>query len=158
MGREIRRVPAGWEHPKDERGRYKPLLDEDYDTAARKWLKEVLAWEDGSSEYFQQDPTLKQRYTYFWEYEGGPPNREVYRPAFTAPAVCYQIYETVSEGTPISPVFDNLEELIMWLVAQGYSPTAARRFAQSGWAPSMVSERTPSGIRLWNDIESLGGE
>ena len=25
MGREIRQVPANWEHPKDENGHYKPL-------------------------------------------------------------------------------------------------------------------------------------
>lgn len=32
MGREVRRVPAEWQHPKDERGRYIPLFDgKDYE-------------------------------------------------------------------------------------------------------------------------------
>ena len=47
MGREIRRVPANWEHPKDERGNYKPLLDSDFETEARKWLDACKAWDEG---------------------------------------------------------------------------------------------------------------
>ena len=27
MGREVRRVPADWQHPKDARGRFIPLFD-----------------------------------------------------------------------------------------------------------------------------------
>jgi len=33
MGREIRRVSEGWEHPKDARGNYQPLYDEDFEGA-----------------------------------------------------------------------------------------------------------------------------
>ena len=29
-GREVRRVPRSWQHPKDDRGRYVPLLPDDY--------------------------------------------------------------------------------------------------------------------------------
>jgi hypothetical protein len=39
MGREIRRVPANWEHPKDERdGGYIPMYDDDFDAALAKCL------------------------------------------------------------------------------------------------------------------------
>ena len=31
MGREIRRVPKNWEHPKDEEGYYLPMYEMDFD-------------------------------------------------------------------------------------------------------------------------------
>lgn len=50
----------------------------------------------------------------------------------------YQIYETVSEGTPINPVFKSMEELAAWLTAQGISRAAAEAFIAQGSAPSFV--------------------
>lgn len=48
----------------------------------------------------------------------------------------YQIWSTVSEGTPISPVFQNKESLIQWLVKGGTSIESARAFVESGWVPT----------------------
>lgn len=62
----------------------------------------------------------------------------------------YQVWETVSEGSPISPVFKTTEELVAWLVQQGYSEKAARAFANAGWVPSAVM----TGGRLYKDIEA----
>jgi hypothetical protein len=31
---------------------------------------------------------------------------------------CYQVYETITEGTPISPVFESRESLIAFLVRE----------------------------------------
>lgn len=55
----------------------------------------------------------------------------------------YQIYETVSEGTPISPVFASLQEMEEWLVNDGgrdgkVSRGAAKSFCVDGWVPSMM--------------------
>jgi hypothetical protein len=50
----------------------------------------------------------------------------------------FQLWETVSEGSPVSPVFPTAEEFAAWLVSQGYSPEAATAFIGSGWVPSMV--------------------
>lgn len=66
----------------------------------------------------------------------------------------FQVWETVSEGSPISPVFATEDELVGWLTTQGYSRAAAEGFAKSGWAPSMVS----SGGVLKQDIESCAEE
>jgi hypothetical protein len=41
MGREIRRVPPNWEHPKDADGNYKSMYDWEYETAAREWLRDL---------------------------------------------------------------------------------------------------------------------
>lgn len=42
------------------------------------------------------------------------------------------MWETVSEGSPISPVFASSDELIGWMIGQGYSRDAAHRFIEVG--------------------------
>jgi hypothetical protein len=51
---------------------------------------------------------------------------------------CFQIYQNVSEGTPVSPIFRSKEELCQWMVSQGESPEAAAAFLELGHAPSLV--------------------
>lgn len=95
MGCKIRRVPPGWEHPKDVKGNYRPLFNESRAGA-------------------------------------------FYRPEWTEEPTHYQVYETVTEGTPVSPVFASLDEMQVWLIKQGFSEKAAEKFIETGWAPSMV--------------------
>jgi hypothetical protein len=54
---------------------------------------------------------------------------------------CFQIYQNVSEGTPVSPIFPSGEELCQWMVAQGESQEAAAEFLKVGHAPSLVISR-----------------
>lgn len=62
----------------------------------------------------------------------------------------WQVWENVSEGSPVSPVFATSAEIVAWLVGQGYSQAAAEGFVRSRSAPSMVmAEGT-----LYKDIES----
>lgn len=61
----------------------------------------------------------------------------------------WQVWETVSEGSPISPVFATSQELVEWLVGEGYSRKAARNFAESGWVPSAMV----AGGKMYSDIE-----
>lgn len=161
MGREIRKVPKNWEHPKynhpsyypqdhsEEGNRYHPLYDEDYNIAAQKWIDNFNLWQKGEHPDFREDYR-------FWEWAGNPPEEICYRSKmmetnFTEPADCFQIYETVSEGTPISPKFNSLEELASWLVNQGYSEKAASEFCKLGYSMSMVI----SNGKVYKDIESL---
>lgn len=58
----------------------------------------------------------------------------------------YQIWETVSEGSPVSPVFATPEELADWMVANDDSVTRGTTHEQwlrfingPGWAPSFVA-------------------
>jgi len=146
MGREIRRVPETWEHPKDEDG-YLPMFDKDYDTACQEWIEEFNLWQKGEHpDQKQYNDTSK----YYWDWDGMPPNCDYYREPFSDEPTHYQIYETVSEGTPVSPVFETLDELANWLIKQGYSQQAARNFAKGGWAPSMIV----GGGRVLRDIEA----
>ena len=168
MGREIRRVTPNWEHPQRERcphtggiteahrglfsewsrGKcFRPMHDQDYKSAVKEWKEGFMQWERGE----HQDQGWASEY---WEYAGNPPKEENYRPiAWTEEeATHYQVYETVSDGTPISPIFENLDQLVEWLIQQGYSEKAAKSFSEEGYAPSMVY--TPE-TGFLNDIESL---
>ena len=150
MGREIRRVPPDWEHPKDARGHYIPLLDGEYEAEAAEWDAGKSAWDAGTSEDAQKykDENCQD----YRKWAGDRPRKEEYRPWLPeGSATAYQVYETVSEGTPMSPVFRYLSDLEVWLTQQGYSAKAAHNFAQSGYAPSMV---VIPGRGIWNDIES----
>jgi hypothetical protein len=58
----------------------------------------------------------------------------------------WQLWETVSEGSPISPVFASAEDLARWMTRNRCtvdgpmgSYEAALRFVQAGWAPSFMS-------------------
>lgn len=59
----------------------------------------------------------------------------------------WQLWETVSEGSPISPVFAEREGLIDWLCSSAYNfgvstpmqREQAERFVESGWAPSFIA-------------------
>lgn len=63
----------------------------------------------------------------------------------------WQVWETVTEGSPVSPVFASADALIAWLIGQGYSPEAARQFCKVEWTPSFIGI---PGQGLLRDIES----
>lgn len=157
MGREIRRVPANWEHPRkmkyipsreigggkyveDPDGDFTPLLD-DFEGALESFKKDVeeKGWKEALA------------------YHGGGPNPDDYVDYEGREATWYQIYETVSEGTPVTPAFATKEELVEYLVQNGdfwdqkrraegdsfmpcdpWTREAAERFVGNEWAPSMV--------------------
>lgn len=142
MGREIRMVPPNWEHPVEEFGLYGsgpiPMYDENFDTAADEW-------EQGYKNWLTERPTGCENLRY-WEYEGGPPSsRRSYRPWKDEEATWFQVWETVTEGTPTTPPFATKEELIDYLANNGefLNPTPwgidrATAFVNAGWVPSMV--------------------
>lgn len=51
MGREIRRVPFDWEHPRDEQGEFIPQLAESYRDALAAWEQALADWLAGGAEY-----------------------------------------------------------------------------------------------------------
>lgn len=50
----------------------------------------------------------------------------------------YQLWETVSEGSPISPVFPDEQSFKNYLIGKGYSEKAVDNFIKEGWAPSGI--------------------
>jgi hypothetical protein len=167
MGREVRMVPANWEHPARDpscdpyrHGGYQPMHDQTFAEAAAEWKASFAKWEAGERPSYYTDDGSG---TEFWEYEGEPPNRFYYRPWADDEAVWFQVWETVTEGTPVSPPFATEGELIDYLAANGdfwdqkrclepssvalwnmefgksgWGREAAERFVKGKWAPSMV--------------------
>ncbi len=130
MGREVRRVTKDWEHPKDDIGRHKPLYGGNYREEAKEFLK--MANEEGLQEAL--------------EYMGCP-DKDNYMPDWTEEEKTHlMMYETTSEGTPISPAFETPEELARWLTdnnASAFGRTTGTyegwlRVAKGGFAPSMI--------------------
>lgn len=70
----------------------------------------------------------------------------------------YQIWETVTEGSPISPVFEKPEDLAQWMVDNDTSITSGAtheqwmKFIDDGWAPSMTFTPTQG---LLSGVESI---
>lgn len=181
MGREIRRVIPHWEHPKRKRfnalqmcdvEEFQPLFDESYSAAMSEWIEQHQLWERG--EHPDQKDGSGKGFRYYAQWNGNPPDVEYFRPDWKPEeATWWQVYETVSEGTPVSPPFATREELVEYLVANGdfwdqhgrangrdvncapWSRRAAERFVfGAGWAPSFVS----NGHGLKSGVEALADE
>lgn len=80
---------------------------------------------------------------YYSDYSGdppSPPNPDDYMPTGT----WYQLYETVSEGTPLSPPFKTKEQLVVWLSnnkdfwKHTWTREQAEAMVRDEWAPSMI--------------------
>lgn len=69
----------------------------------------------------------------------------------------WQLWETTSEGSPISPVLPTEEAFVNYLVDQGYSVEAAQAFAKIGWAATATAIPNENGEMVFRrDIESCG--
>jgi hypothetical protein len=123
--RTVRSVPLGYEHPKRDRWDFRratytqdfqPVFDRFYVPAVREWLAEWDAWPKGEHPDQQPSDHLPSsdisNYT-FEEWSGNGPNPNYYHPGAAWPAdaemgIC--MYETVTEGTPISRVYPDTTE------------------------------------------------
>lgn len=150
MGREVRRVPADWQHPTDGKyadgsDRYVALLDgSTYADSVAEWDAENAKWEAGEFPDYADEEHRKMTYA---EWNGERPRAEEYMPRWTPEETTHlMMYETTSEGTPISPAFATPEELARWLADnnasafgdQGASYEAWLRVARGGYAPSAI--------------------
>lgn len=139
MGREIRMVPPNWEHPKGSNSGYQSMFDEDYPSAVKKWKDEFVLWESG------KHPSQQEGMEY-WDWGGMPPDEENYRPAFTEDATWFQMYETVSEGTPVSPPFKTKPELVDYLVEYGDFGDLSR--GDGGWKRENAESFVATGFAM----------
>lgn len=148
MGREIRRVPPNWEHPRqtcphstwfggcreaeENDGKcFKPMYDRDFETEIEDWYAQYQLWKKGEHPDQADYPDDTKGKT-FWDWDGGPPDPEYHRPKWSEEeATWYQVYQTVSEGTPVTPPFATKEELVDYLVEHGDSWDQER--GDGGW-------------------------
>lgn len=184
MGREIRRVPPNWQHPeKDDRHRGgtrpQPMHNQHFSEAFDDWLQEFDRVRAGNLKDFERTVYTSDWPLAEWlQDDGGPPNPDYYRPWRDEEATWFQVWETVSEGTPVTPPFATREELVDYLVANGdfwdqkrceegnrfmqpkkpgYSRETATKFVMgTGWAPSMIVVHKPGQPgQVFEGIESV---
>ena len=151
MSREVRRVPPDWQHPKKPNGKYLKLCD-DYGTVSAAWDEGAAKWREGLCA--SCDPahpwmaiTSEDRGKTFAEHNGERPVASEYMPVWAPEqATHYMMYETCSDGTPISPAFATPQELARWLFdnnASAFGSATASyeawlRVARGHWAPSVM--------------------
>ena len=151
MGREVRRVPADWQHPKQQvpdyrTGRmvesYKPLYPGDrYQPRVDEWDDECAKWKRGKHPD-QQDK--EDRPECYEQWAGQRPHRDDYMPNWPAEQRTHlMMYEDTSEGTPISPAFATPEELARWLADNGASAFGSDTATYDQWL------RVADGRRRW---------
>lgn len=150
MGRELVMVPPNWEHPKEVRRwgeeDYKPMFNRDYESAKKEWIDGLVSWEKGERPSHFKSQDVKE----YWTYCGQPPERDDYVPFRQEECSWFQVWETVSEGTPVTPPFETKDELIDYLCSNGdfwdqsrgagpWTRENATAFVMgSGYAPSMM--------------------
>lgn len=182
MSRELRRVPVDYEWPTEEAERlvvadnpslddfrqafanarmrtvteFVSMLDETLADAQAQWDREKAKWDRG------ERPEYATETMSFDEWSGDRPDDATgYRPEWPADAVLgYVVCQTISEGTPVTPIFATQKELVEHLVRVGtqvlpegrpcdppMSRNAAERFVYgTGWVPSgIVGEK---GVRV----------
>lgn len=168
MGREVRRVPKDWEHPKDARGHFVPLFGGSFSQELKKWEVCNGKWIMGSRWDYVSKTWIEieneYRHLSFDEWRGPKPVAEDYMPDWDeAERTHYMMYEDTSEGTPISPAFETPEELAQWLANNNASAFGSEtatyeawlRVCEGGYAPSMVVKVNEEGVRISSGVAVL---
>lgn len=100
---------------------------------------------------------------YIEKYVGQDADAEAWEPTEPPTGDGWQVWETVSEGSPISPVCPDREGLIGWLMSPAYSwgtskpltREQAEHFTADGWAPTFIFSASTG---LVNGEQFMGGE
>lgn len=142
MSREVRRVPVNWEHPKDEKGHFVPL----------------------SSSFPYNEEEIQEGLRDGWLKDGPPHYGCDVMPEWPeAGRTHYQMYESTTEGTPISPVMETPEVLARWLADNtsafdhmGATYDQWLATIKRGWAVSAAVSTPSKG--LVSGVEGLHGK
>jgi hypothetical protein len=165
MSREVRRVPANWKHPtdghyRDGSVRYVSLFPgEDFEPRLREWQDGKAKWDRGE---FPDYADAENRAKSYEEWDGDAPRAEHYMPNWPESERTHlMMYETCSEGSPISPAFGTPEEVARWCADNGASAFGSMtatyeqwlRVANGGFAPSAVLDAKGfrSGVEAMSD-------
>ena len=146
MGREIKRVPLDFDWP----------INKIWPPYMAALCSEEVGYAIGLSEPGHSDKICEAcrhaaKLAGVVIADHGCPDWKIHPPKGTG----YQLWETVSEGSPISPVFATPEELADWLVVPGNDKTITQGTTRDqwiamirgpGWAPSLI--RDDKGVRV----------
>jgi hypothetical protein len=168
MSREVRRVPPGWKHPRNAHGNYIPLYEGPFSQRAKEWDEEAAMWAKGKRRGYGDDEWVDIEDEYkgllFEDWDGPRPEKQDYMPEWDeGECTHFMMYETCTEGTPISPAFPTPEELARWLVDNNASAFARQtatyeqwlRVCRGGYAPSAM---LIPGKGIVSGVAALAGE
>lgn len=138
MGREVRRVPANWDHPKDAEGHYIPLFDgAEFAKRAARWDEEAAKWAERFRSNFNGGwvaLTEQQRGQSYASWDGERPDPKDYMPLWRDDERTHlMMYEDTTEGTPISPAFATAQELARWLADDNASWFGSQSTSYESW-------------------------
>lgn len=162
MGREVRRVPKDWKHPKKD-GIYKPLFYShrhgDLEKKIAKWDEEEAQWKRGLRRDWESDKWIPHNETFdFKEWDGDRPDPADYMPDWPdAERTHLQMYETTTEGTPKSPVFETPEELARWLADNNVSTFATMKTSYENWLKMIKVGYSIGGMMTSNVTGPISG-
>jgi hypothetical protein len=138
-------VPPDWEHPKDGNGHYLPLLYESFDVACADW--------DQRKREYDADPESAESFEQ-WDGER-PTDPQQHMPEFApGTATHLRMYESTSEGTPISPAFATAEELARWLTGHRASAFGSMTATYEQWLVTCNRGSAPSAVVDASGIQS----
>jgi hypothetical protein len=164
MGREVRRVPKDWKHPRKDNGNYQPLFEGGYMQKLKDWNKGKKKWDEGLVEDWGggkdawKDKSEDLKNMTYSEWNNPAPEKEHYMPDFKEEEKTHiQMYEDTSEGTPISPVLETPEELARWLADNKASAFAGRSATYEQWLATIDRGSAPSAI-VSNGVVKSGVE
>lgn len=163
-------VPPNWQHPKNDRGHLQTMYHGNFADKFAAWLADFDRIRAGDLTSIERECYAEPGMNPLAEWlrdEGTPLDPKGYEPWRKEGATWVQVWETVSEGTPVTPPFATKAELVDYLVAGGddwdrksgrggYSRAQAEAFVEQGWVPSMVLMNSGSGQQLFMGIESAG--
>ena len=181
MGRELRRVAAGYEHPKAQMSwgyDYKPLFGRSYSKDVSEWDYEESKWLEGLCRDYAQE--MKdypgEFYTHdrdhmrwqkidpkhegwdYTSYAGNRPDSRDYMPDWSEEEKThFCLYEDVSEGTPVSPVFATKEELARWLETN-YAHSLGSLPSYEEWMAMFNSKHASSPSMVISNGQVMSGE
>lgn len=158
MGREVRRVPVGWRHPVDEQGSEIPVHD-GYNKRLSVWEEENQKWTEGLRSDWKggwRPIEEEHRGMTFAEWDGERPKKEDYMPDWPfEERTHYQMYETCTEGTPISPMMDSPEALARWLADNGASAFGDQAASYEQWL-GMIDEGSAPSMAIVGGVMQSG--
>jgi hypothetical protein len=158
MGREIRMVPPDWQHPANEgyrNGKYKPLYygaGGRYEAKAKAWLDGLAKWQAGERPDYAGDDAP----AFFWDWDGNPPSADDHMLVGVPDEACthFMLYESTSEGTPLSPAFVTLEAVAIY-AAEYCSTFASFKATSEEWlrmlspgSPGVMTEIAPGIVAI----------
>jgi hypothetical protein len=126
--REVRLVPRGWQHPRDARGEFRPLLPRDSEWRTEEGRRDLT---ESGLPVANEDAFMPA----IWQRQKDGSFRQI--------EAMIAAYETTTEGTPVSPAFPDTPEgrlaLANWCAENAFTFGDHKADAEA-WAAILFGE------------------